>query len=86
MKQIQPFQVWVNGVYKVAIYLQLHCNYDNLVDSAVFYYSLKDESSNLLVEGNITMSGVDYTTYSSSPTSNDFAFSWAAQTLNLILV
>ena len=92
MKQIQPFQVWVNGIYKTAVYLQLLVNSDNLKDTAIFYFALKDATAidnpytTALTDGNITMTGADYLNYSSSPDSNNFAYIWAANFLNLTLV
>ena len=92
MKQIQPFQVWVNGVIYTAVYLKMLCNSDNLVDTAVFYYGLLDATAaenpfgTPIVTGNITMTGADYAAYSSIPTSNDYAYSWGARTLGLTLV
>lgn len=92
MREIQPFKVWVNGIYKTAVYLQLLVNSDNLKDNAVFYFQLKDNTalenpySTGITDGNITMSGVDYLNYISITNSNDFAYIWAANTLGLTLV
>jgi len=92
MKQIQPFQVWVNGVFYTAVYLNMISNSDNLIDTAVFYFGLlgataaEDVYATPIVTGNITMTGTDYQQYSSNPTSNDYAYSWGAKTLGLTLV
>jgi len=90
MKQIQPVQIWYKGQLINATIFNLYSINDNLIDTAVFYYALYsgslDELGILLSSGNITMSGTDYTTYESSPTSNDFAYSWGASQLNLILI
>ena len=92
MKEIKPFQVWVNGVIYTAVYINMLCNSDNLIDTAVFYYELlkKTASENPydtpIVTGNITMSGTDYTTYSTSLTSNDYAYTWATNLLGLQLI
>jgi len=59
---------------------------DNLTDSATFYYQLFSANNIQLTDGNLTMTGSDYTTYSSSATSNDFAYSWGAAQLKLTLV
>jgi len=90
MKQIQPVQIWYKGQLINATIFNLYSINDNLIDTAVFYYALYsgslDELGILLSSGNITMSGTDYVTYESSPTSNDFAYSWGASQLNLILI
>jgi hypothetical protein len=83
MKEIQPVIIWVNGNNLTAIWFQLHINYDNLIDTAVFYYALKDQDFNIVTQGNITMSGADYLAWNGS---NDYAWNWAAKTLNLTLV
>ena len=90
MKQIQPVQIWYKGQLINAIIFNLYVISDNLIDTAIFYYSLYpgslDELGTLLSSGNITMFGTDYATYESSPTSNDFAYSWGASQLNLTLI
>jgi hypothetical protein len=90
MKQIQPVQIWYQGQLINATIFNLYVISDNLIDTAVFYYALYsgslDELGTLLVSGNLTMSGTDYTNYESSSTSNNFAYSWGATQLNLILL
>ena len=90
MKQIQPVQIWYKGQLINATIFNLYVISDNLIDTAIFYYALYsgtlDELGILLSSGNITMSGTDYVTYESSPTSNEFAYSWGASQLNLILI
>jgi hypothetical protein len=86
MKQIQPVSIWYNGsIVPATIFNMLSIN-DNLVDSVTFYYQLFSATNQQLADGNLTMTGADYTTYSSSATSNDFAYQWGATQLNLILV
>ena len=90
MKQIQPQPIWYKGQLINATIFNLYSINDNLIDTAVFYYALYsgtlDELGILLSSGNITMSGTNYVTYESSPNSNDFAYSWGASQLNLILI
>ncbi len=86
MKEIQPVSIWYNGQFIQATIFNLLSINDNLIDSANFLYELFSADNILLTNGNILMSGADYTTYSSSPTSNDFAYSWGASQLNLTLV
>jgi len=90
MKQIQPVGIWFNGAIVNANYLNLVSTSDNLVSSATFYYVLyaneMDMQGNALASGSLTMDGFDYEAYSSSPDSNEYAYSWAAAKLNLTLI
>ena len=81
MKTIQPVNIWANGVVKAATIFQLYGVSDNLKDSAVFFYALLDSSLVSLAQGNITMNGTDYENYQ----SNQYAWDWAATTLNLTI-
>jgi hypothetical protein len=85
MKQIQPISIWYNGQMVQATLLNLISISDNLSTSATFYYALLSSAEVRLAEGNLVMDGADYTTYSTSTSSNDFAYSWAATKLNLTL-
>lgn len=86
MKEIQPFQFWLNGIIVTANYLTLICNNDNLVNQAVFGFTLYDKINgipgNVLSRGTITMDGETYLNWD----SNDYAFNWAAQTLGLTII
>jgi hypothetical protein len=86
MVQIQPISIWNNGQIKTAIFLNLQSVFDNLKDSATFYYQLLSEDQSVLADGNLQMVDPDYTNYSTSLDSNKFAYDWAAQNLNLIIV
>jgi len=86
MKQIQPVSIWYNGSMIAATIYNMVSISDNLSTSATFYWQLFSETNQQLAEGNLTMSGADYTTYSSSTSSNDFAYQWGATQLNLTLV
>ena len=83
MKPISNFPVWVNGVYIDATQFALHINYDNLIDTAIFYYSLNTEEGNKVTDGNISMTGADYLAWNGS---NDYAWEWAAKTLGLTII
>lgn len=90
MKQIQPVSIWYNGNLVNANIFNLYSINDNLSTSATFYYALfsgtLDEIGIKLAEGNLTMNGADYTTYSTSPDSNSFAYNWGATKLNLTII
>lgn len=86
MKQIQPVSIWYNGQIKQATLFNLTSVGDNLNTTASFYFWLSDENEMKLTDGNINMTGADYTTYSTSPDSNEFAYQWGATQLNLTLI
>lgn len=90
MKQIQPIAIWFNGAFVNANYFNLISDGDNLQTSASFIYVLyaneMDMQGNQLASGELTMDGFDYEAYSSSPDSNNYAYSWAASKLNLTLL
>jgi len=86
MKEIQPVSIWYNGTLLPATIFNLQSINDNLIDSATFYYQLFTSTDIPLAGGNLTMTGEDYVSYSSSPDSNSYAYQWGATQLNLILV
>jgi hypothetical protein len=86
MKQIQPVSIWYNGQMVQATIFNMTSTNDNLIDSATFYYALFVNPNFQVADGTLTMTGADYTTYSSSTSSNDFAYSWGATQLNLTLI
>jgi len=86
MKQIQPVSIWYNGQMVLANIFNMNSTNDNLVDSATFYYVLYVDANYQVASGNLTMTGADYTTYSSSIDSNEYAYQWGATQLNLTLV
>ena len=86
MKQIQPISIWYNGQMVQATIFNMNSISDNLIDSATFYYQLFSSTNIQLAQGNLSITGADYTTYSSSTSSNDFAYSWGATQLNLTLI
>jgi hypothetical protein len=82
MKIIQPIQIWQNGTVKTAELLNSYVVNDNLKTEAIFYYSLLSSSLELLSQGNLTMTGTDYENF----TSNDYAYSWVATQLNIVII
>jgi hypothetical protein len=90
MKQIQPVSIWYNGNLVNANIFNLYSINDNLTNSATFYFALfsgtLEELGIKLTEGNLIMDGADYTTYSTSPDSNSFAYNWGATKLNLTII
>jgi hypothetical protein len=86
MKQIQPVSIWYNGQMVQATIFNMVAISDNLSTSATFYWQLFSAENIQLAQGNLTMDGTDYTTYSTSPDSNSYAYTWGAGKLNLTLV
>lgn len=91
MKTIQPVQIWSNGQVKTASKFDLNIVYDNLESSASFYYQLLEvvtdqegnESTMSVAVGNLTMDGQEYQNWDDS---NDSAYVWGAEKLNLIII
>jgi len=86
MKQIQPVSIWYNGIMIMATLFNMVSINDNLTDSVTFYYKLLTIDEIQIADGNLTMTGADYITYSSSADSNSYAYSWGATQLNITLV
>ena len=82
MKTIQPISIWVNGKTDSATIFNLTCINDNLLNSATFYYQLKDAILSTIADGNLTMSLPDYET---DWATNDAAYNWAATQLSLVI-
>jgi len=83
MKEILAFPIWRNGQTTNAEFITLQSNFDNLIDTVIFYYALKDKNNVNIVEGNITMDGIDYHDWDGS---NDKAFDYVAKKLGIQLV
>jgi hypothetical protein len=93
MRVIEPISAWYNGVETQGTVFSLQSNSDNLFNQASFNYSIFSTSEPAegqengylqatLVQGYLTMTGEEYTAWS----TNDYAFEWAATKLNLTLV
>jgi hypothetical protein len=86
MVQIQPVQIWNNGTIKTAMYLNLNCVFDNLKNTANFYYFLLDINLSIIADGNLQMIEPNYTQYITNKDSNAYAYNWAAENLNLTII
>lgn len=89
-KSIQPVQVWKNGEEKQANKFSLILINDDLATNANFYYQLissvvdgENESSEMVADGNCSMSGDDYQNWDDS---NDGAYNYVAGKLNLVII
>jgi hypothetical protein len=93
MKQIEPIQAWKNGEQLVANLLNDYIIIDNLATSCSFYSSLNTSGEGTeamplimgqaVAEGNLTMDGENYLAWNGS---NDYAFAYIAEKLNLTLI
>jgi hypothetical protein len=93
MKKIQPITIWKNGESQEANLLNAYIINDNLESSCSFYYQLCSSGEGTeamplvigqtLAEGNVTMDGEKYLAWDGS---NDYAFSYIAEKLNLTLI
>jgi hypothetical protein len=93
MKKIEPVQAWKNGEQLEANLLNAYIINDNLATACSFYYSLNTSGDGteamplilgqVVAEGNLTMSGEQYLAWGGS---NDIAFAYIAEKLNLTLI
>ena len=83
MREIIAFQIWRNGKTLNAENIVLQISFDNLIDTVLFHYSLKDKELNDIVNGHINMTGNDYKNWDGS---NDQAFDYVAKKLGIQLV
>jgi len=85
MKQIQPFQIWVNGQEQTATLFSLIIINDNLSNNATFYWQLLDADASKLADGNLTMVEPQYDQWGTQSDVNQWAYEWAATELNITL-
>jgi hypothetical protein len=93
MRKIEPVQVWKNGQQLEATLLNATIVNDNLESACTFYYQLLTGGDGTeampitygqsVAEGNISISGEDYLAWDGD---NDYAFTYIAEKLNLIIV
>lgn len=81
MKTIEVVSIWDNGTTQEASILNAYAVNVSLGNSATFYYQLLSESKQGLAQGNLTMSGSDYTEWE----ADNFAWDWIAGQLNLVI-
>lgn len=93
MKNITPINIWYNGENKQANKLYAYITHDNMKDSCTFYYELINSNelepiqhnidSIILANGNIIMSGTRYDNWDGS---NDYAYEFISEQLNLEII
>ena len=88
MKNIQPIQIWVNGLMQTASELDARIINDDLSNSATFYWELKtasteEQPSVQLAQGNVSISGEDYDNWGGD---NDYAYAFIAKQINVSIL
>ena len=91
---IQPVQIWTNGTAATGNYIDASIVNDNLSDYAQFYWGISSvttdsegaETKQGLTQGNITISGADYTDWGPSADINLAAYQYICSKLNLTLI
>jgi hypothetical protein len=93
MKKIEAVTIWKNGESQEANLLNAYIINDNLESSCSFYYSLNASGEGTeampivigatLADGNLTMDGETYLGWDGD---NDYAYTYIAEKLNLIIV
>jgi hypothetical protein len=94
MKTIQSVNVWNNGQMKSATKFNMNSIFDNLEDSASFFYELlvvnvdKEgiETTEQVAQGNLSMTGDKYAEWDTSVDANEFAYIWGANQLSLTII
>ena len=82
MKTIQPIKIWSDGKLIDATYLTMYISYDDLLTTAVFYYTLLSDTQFALAQGKVDMTGIDYENWDDS---NNGAYLYVANVLNLTI-
>jgi hypothetical protein len=81
MKTIQPVQSWNNGKVVEATILNAYVIQDNLTTNASFWFGIFNDTMQQVSQGNLTMTGDDYTAYQ----TNQYAWDWVASSLKLTI-
>ena len=83
MKEIQSVQMWNNGQAVEATILNAYAVNVTLGTAATFWWGLLDESKVVLTQGNLNMTGEDYTKWGAN---DSYAWEFIATTLNLTII
>ena len=83
MKEIQPIQMWQNGQFVEAIYLNTWASNVTLGTSATFTYNLLDVAQQRLQDGSLNMTGEDYAKWG---VNDQYAWEFVATSLNLTII
>ena len=97
MKQIEPVQIWTNGILKTAEFLQVTGINDNYESSATNYFALftkvtdaegVESAGEQVAQGNLTISGADYIEWGDVPAMsiNAWIYDWTAEQINVVIL
>ena len=97
MKQIEPVQIWTNGILKTAEFLQVTGINDNYESSATNYWALftlvtdaegVESEGEQVAQGNLTISGADYIAWGDQPAMsvNAWIYDWVAEQINVVIL
>lgn len=85
INNISPVNIWKDGSTQSATKLLLRVVADDLYSQAIFYYEMLTADDAVISNGNLALSGSEYTTWNTSANATPAAFTWAADQLNLTL-
>ena len=83
MKEIQPLDIWQNGIIKTAVKLQVQGTSVTLGSSASFYWQLLTEEGHQVANGNLGISGEQYTAWGAD---DNYIYTTIAANLKLTIV
>lgn len=90
---IQPVQIWTNGQASSGNFIDASIVNDNLTNYAQFYWVIssvtgtgEDETKQALAQGNTSISGESYETWSEAADVNLAAYQYICEQLNLTLI
>lgn len=83
MKEIQPIDIWQNGIIKTAVKLQIQGTSVTLGQNASFYWQLYTEENHQVANGNIGISGEEYTAWGAD---DNYIYTTIAADLKLTIV
>ena len=78
MKEIQPITI----LNQKATLLNISIIQDDLKESAIFYYQVKNDNLQIVASGNIDIVGLDYENW----TNNEYAWNFVADKLGLKII
>jgi len=83
MKTISPISIWQNGQNVQATLLNTFAVNVLLGEFATFWWGILDADLSQIQQGNITMSGEDYTKWGND---DQYAWEYVAKSLNLTII
>jgi hypothetical protein len=92
MKQIEPLEIWNNGISKTADFIQVTGINDNYESSATNFWQLftkvDDAPGEAIAQGNCTIDGQDYQDWAdtTAPNVNDWIYEWTANQINVVIL